>query len=155
VPLLLLLVILMALCDDDIRTTDATHRKLLSHYYDAVPLLPTKFLLMHQNVRSIKSDSTKLALLQQLMYETRCDAFAVTETWLKDPEAASIYVPGYNFVYRGESSKTKGFGIGCFLHEKYCFDVLSSITFSLSEMKPSLWNFFLSMYDVTLLTKYF
>jgi hypothetical protein len=121
--------------------TDELTPHMKAHYYDVVPPLPSEFLILHQNVRSLRSDMTKLTLLQQLMNDCMCDAFAVTETWLHDSAASVTHVPGYNFVHSvADTTKTKGFGIGCFIKSTFSYEIIEK-NYSLTQDEASAIEF--------------
>lgn len=68
------------------------------------------FTIMHLNCRSIAS---KLNEIQILLQQLPTSILAVTETWLSDSTADSIYIPNYTFTYKNRS-EVGGGGCGCF-----------------------------------------
>ena len=98
-----------------------------AHYYDYVPFLPSSLTIAHLNVCSLLSDPNKLLLLGQLCNDSNCDAFVVTETWLNGFQSRCCNIPGYSFLHSPYTgSKTRGFGVGCFVQEKWSTEIIDT-----------------------------
>lgn len=71
------------------------------------------FSILHLNCRSIAS---KISEIQLLLFHLPVNVLAVTETWLTDITADSIFIPGYKFIYANRGDIGGG-GTGFFIHE--------------------------------------
>jgi exonuclease III len=83
---------------------------------------------MHINSRSI---THKLVDIQILLQHLPISILAVTETWLNDSMADSIFIPGYTFVYENRVGGQGG-GVGIFVRNGIDFNRVTNLGSSTS-----------------------
>ena len=84
----------------------------LKKLWDAEKMKTNYFTTLHLNIRSIPKNLDKLEQLMKVT-ETDFDCIGISETWLKDHNAATYNLSGYEHFYKTRAIKTGG-GVSLF-----------------------------------------